>query len=139
MPQACSSCTRRAAFSASGGHPLPLILRAGGSASEVGTPGTLLGIVPDPDLTDEQVMLGPGDAVVLYTDGVTDAAAPEHIHEPHDLAAALGTGRYDTADSIAEQLLQLALGAGNGAVAPRDDIAILVIKVPEQAAVPVGE
>ena len=126
---------------ASGGHPLPLLLRAGGGAAEVGTPGTLLGIVPDPDLTDEQVTLGPGDAVVLYTDGVTDAAAPERIHEPEELAAALGTGRYDTADSIAERLLQVALGSANGApaAAPRDDIAILVIKIPEQAAMPVGE
>ena len=124
---------------ASGGHPLPLVLRAGGSATEVGTPGTLLGIVPDPDLTDERITLGPGDAVILYTDGVTDAAAPDLIHEPEELAAALGTGRYDTADSIAERLLQVALGSGNGTIVPRDDIAILVIKVPEQAAATVGE
>jgi GAF domain-containing protein len=124
---------------ASGGHPLPLLLR-GGSAMEVGTPGTLLGIVADPELTDAEVVLRPGDAVVLYTDGVTDAGAPERIHEPDELAAALGARSYDTADSIAERLLQFALGSGNGAAGPRDDIAILVIKVPEQeVAVSMGQ
>ena len=116
---------------ASGGHPLPLLLRARGDASEVGTPGTLLGIVADPDLVDESVELRPGDAVVLYTDGVTDAAAPELVHEPHELAAVLEGSRAESAEAIAERLLALALGSGNGA-GPRDDIAILVIKVPEQ-------
>jgi serine phosphatase RsbU (regulator of sigma subunit)/PAS domain-containing protein len=117
---------------ASGGHPLPLLLRAGGGAAEVGTPGTLLGIVSDPDLVDESVSLRPGDAVVLYTDGVTDAAAPQLVHEPHELAAVLEASRYDSAEAIADRLLDLALGSGNGA-GPRDDIAILVIKVPERA------
>jgi serine phosphatase RsbU (regulator of sigma subunit) len=123
----------------SGGHPLPLVLRAGGEATEVGTPGTLLGIVADPDLRDEDVSLRPGDAVVLYTDGVTDAAAPDHVHEPEELAEALRGGRYATADAIAERLLELALGSGNAGTVPRDDIAILVIKVPEQAVLPLSE
>ena len=35
-----------------GGHPLPLVLRADGSVEPVGAPGTLLGIVPDPNLED---------------------------------------------------------------------------------------
>jgi serine phosphatase RsbU (regulator of sigma subunit)/PAS domain-containing protein len=124
----------------SGGHPLPLLLRAGGDTCEVGTPGTLLGIVSDPDLTDAEISLRPGDAVVLYTDGVTDADAPAHVHEPLDLARALRASRFDTADSIAEQLLEIAVGPGNGngGGVPRDDIAILVIKVPEQAVAPVG-
>jgi serine phosphatase RsbU (regulator of sigma subunit) len=124
---------------ASGGHPLPLVLRAGGDAIEVGTPGTLLGIVSDPDLTDEEVRLRPGDAVVLYTDGVTDAGAPDHVHEPEQLAEALRGRRYESADSVAERLLDIALGSANGGAVPRDDIAILVIKVPEQAVVPLSE
>ena len=118
----------------SGGHPLPLVLRAHGKATEVGTPGTLLGIVPDPELNDSTVELQPGDAVVLYTDGVTDAAAPDLVHEPHELAAVLDSARSDSADAIAERLLQLAIGSprsnGTGG-GPRDDIAILVIKMPE--------
>ncbi len=118
---------------ASGGHPLPLVLRAAGSeqqGGEVGTPGTLLGIVPDPSLSDARVRLGPGDALVLYTDGVTDSAAPARILDSDALAAAVGEPAGLDADEIAERVMQTALsGAGKE---PRDDIAILVLKVPER-------
>ena len=119
-----------------GGHPLPLILRAGGETGEVGTPGTLLGIVADPDLTDAETKLEPGDVVVLYTDGVTDAGAPDRVLEPFELGNALRERRTEPADAIAEHLMEFATGGQNGSGAgPRDDIAILVIKVPEQSAV----
>jgi serine phosphatase RsbU (regulator of sigma subunit) len=124
---------------ASGGHPLPIVLRAGGEAAEVGTPGTLLGIVHDPDLTNEEIELRPGDAVVLYTDGVTDAAAPEYVHAPQELAEALRNRRFESAESIAERLLEIALESSDGPAVPRDDIAILVIKVPEQAVATLSE
>jgi GAF domain-containing protein len=124
---------------ASGGHPLPLVLRAGGDAAEVGTPGTLLGIVHDPELTNEEIRLRPGDAIVLYTDGVTDAAAPAHVHEPRELAEGLRGRRFESADSIADRLLEIALTSSNGGAVPRDDIAILVIKVPEQAVASLSE
>src|SRR4051794_10093544 len=116
---------------ASGGHPLPLVLRAGSDGGEVGIPGTLLGIVPDPELNDDHVSLAPGDALVLYTDGVTDSAAPAHITTASELAAAVGSPVGLDADSIAERVMQTALaGAGDQ---PRDDIAILVLKVPDAA------
>src|SRR3954468_20185975 len=116
---------------ASGGHPLPLVLRAADGGGEVGMPGTLLGIVPDPDLNDDRVSLAPGDALVLYTDGVTDSAAPAHITTASELAAAVGSPVGLDADSIAERVMQTALaGAGEQ---PRDDIAILVLKVPDAA------
>jgi PAS domain S-box-containing protein len=114
---------------ASGGHPLPLVLRASEPSGEVGIPGTLLGIVPDPSLSDERVRLGPGDALVLYTDGVTDSAAPARVLDAASLAAAVGPAATLDADEIAERVMNAALtGAGEE---PRDDIAILVLKVPE--------
>jgi PAS domain S-box-containing protein len=115
----------------SGGHPLPLVLRAGSESGEVGVPGTLLGIVPDPSLSDERVLLSPGDAVVLYTDGVTDSAAPERIWSSDELVAAVGSPVGLDADAIAERVMRAALPESGGE--PRDDIAILVLKVPELA------
>jgi PAS domain S-box-containing protein len=118
---------------ASGGHPLPLVLTSeNGGAHEVGAPGTLLGVVGNPSLRDERVSLRPGDALVLYTDGVTDAGAPDRIWTPEQLAAAVGSARGLDADTIAEQVLRTALGAVDGE--PRDDIAIIVLKVPETQA-----
>jgi PAS domain S-box-containing protein len=117
---------------ASGGHPLPLVLTAeNGGAHEVGAPGTLLGVVGNPSLRSERVSLDPGDAVVLYTDGVTDAGAPDQIFTPEQLSAAVGSTTGLDADTIAEQVLRTALGAVDGE--PRDDIAIIVLKVPDQA------
>jgi PAS domain S-box-containing protein len=114
---------------ASGGHPLPLVLRAGAEGGEVGIPGTLLGIVPDPDLSDDEVVLSPGDALVLYTDGVTDSAAPARILGAPELAAAVGPPTGLDADTIAERVMQTAVASAEHE--PRDDIAILVLKVPE--------
>ena len=58
---------------ASGGHPPPVLLRAGGDAEVVPCPGTLLGVEHDARSFDQEIELGPGDTLVLYTDGVTEA------------------------------------------------------------------
>jgi serine phosphatase RsbU (regulator of sigma subunit) len=92
-------------------------------------PGTLLGIVPDPDLRDERVLLCPGDALVLYTDGVTDSAAPLRIISAPELAATVGPPAGLDADAIAERVMRAALSSTGDE--PRDDIAILVLKVPD--------
>ncbi len=61
---------------ATGGHPLPYVLRADGTVEAVGEPGTLLGVLPDVRLSDTAIQLGHGDLLVLYTDGVTEARGP---------------------------------------------------------------
>ena len=86
------------------GHPLPLVLRAGGTVQPIGAHGTLLGVARDPDLSDATVELGPGDALVLYTDGLTDAYAPQRIVSPptslqRSSAAAAGRPRRSRAAS----------------------------------------
>jgi hypothetical protein len=115
-----------------GGHPLPLIRRADGSVEEVGAPGTLLGLVRDPHVEDRTASLHPGDTLVLYTDGLTEARAPAELWTSDDLAAALHRGTDPSADGIVAHLLAEALGAG--VVPPRDDIATLALQ-----AVPIRE
>ncbi len=61
-------------FSAAG-HPDPLVLRASGEVESVGTPGTLLGVFEEIDVTETSLQLGPGDVVLFYTDGLTDSGA----------------------------------------------------------------
>ncbi|MDB1086117.1 SpoIIE family protein phosphatase [Streptomyces sp. ACA25] len=59
---------------ASGGHPPALVLRSDGCAAYLSTPGGLLvGILPDPQFTAARTTLGPGDTLLLYTDGLTEA------------------------------------------------------------------
>lgn len=59
---------------ASGGHPSALIHRADGSADYVPTPGGLLiGVLPQAPFTAAHADLLPGDTLLLYTDGLTEA------------------------------------------------------------------
>jgi serine phosphatase RsbU (regulator of sigma subunit)/PAS domain-containing protein len=111
---------------ACGGHPPALLRRQAGAVEEVGTPGTLLGLVPDPQLEDRRAVLAPGDALVLFTDGITEARAPERVIEAealHDALAAIPPG---SAQRIVEQLAALAVGKEG--TPPRDDIAVLALR-----------
>jgi PAS domain S-box-containing protein len=57
----------------SGGHPLPLVVGAGGTLREAGQPGMLLGIEGAHGWHDEEIRLGDGETLIAFTDGVTDA------------------------------------------------------------------
>jgi serine phosphatase RsbU (regulator of sigma subunit)/PAS domain-containing protein len=112
---------------ACGGHPPALLRRSDGSVRDVGPAGTLLGLVPDPEIEDERAELQPGDALVLFTDGITDARAPERMVEPEQLHDALSAIPAGSAQRIVEQLAALAVG--NEGTPPRDDIAVLALRV----------
>ena len=57
----------------SAGHNPPVIVRADGSAQLLSIRGIALGVIPEITLQQEEVTLGPGDMLVAYTDGVTEA------------------------------------------------------------------
>jgi PAS domain S-box-containing protein len=122
---ALSSATGRLRLDlALGGHPPPLVLRAAGEVERVAATGPLIGVAPTVRYVPARVELSPGDAIVLYTDGLTDAHAPETILSDGDLAAMLAGARGLGAEDVAERLER---GATQGEP-PRDDIAILVIR-----------
>lgn len=115
-----------------GGHPSPLILRADGRVESVGHSGTLLGVFPDPQLIDEPARLGPGDAILLYTDGVTEARGAGGVFGEQALEALLRSCRGLSSSEIAEKVEAAVLGFGGGET--HDDIALVVVKVPEDSA-----
>jgi anti-sigma regulatory factor (Ser/Thr protein kinase) len=103
----------------------------------VGPHGTLLGVAHDPFLTDTAVELRPGDSLVLYTDGLTDAYAPEEILTQADLVAALERCQGREAGEITRGVANALLGV-NGRQ-PRDDIALLVLRIPPAELTPLAE
>lgn len=65
--------TRKLTF-ANGGHNTPVVISADGKATRLPlTGGVALGLVPGLEYQQASVTLSPGDSVVLYTDGVTEA------------------------------------------------------------------
>jgi PAS domain S-box-containing protein len=113
---------------ACGGHPRPLLLRPDGTATAVGAVGPLLGVVSDAEFSDQEVDLETGDILVLYTDGLTDALAPEQMLDEDDLLTALADCVDSTAGEVSSRLEDIALG-GDQSRDPRDDIAIVVAKL----------
>jgi serine phosphatase RsbU (regulator of sigma subunit) len=104
-----------------------LLLRTDGSVEAVGEPGTLLGVLPDPKLEDRSLTLGRGDALVFYTDGVIEGRGTGVLLDEDGLAELLASCAGAGADAIAARVEDAALAAQAGS--PRDDIAVLVLRV----------
>lgn len=65
------SATRRVKVAAAG-HPPPLVRRADGRVEEIPVRGVILGRFPNVDFEEASLVVVPGDAVVFYSDGVTE-------------------------------------------------------------------
>jgi PAS domain S-box-containing protein len=111
---------------ACGGHPPALVRRADGTVADLGAAGTLLGLVPELELEDEHAEIGPGDTLLLYTDGVTEARAPQHTLDPDELRAVVAAMAHGSAQAQADALVAAALGPDGGP--SRDDIAVLALR-----------
>jgi serine phosphatase RsbU (regulator of sigma subunit) len=110
------------------GHLAPMVVRADGAVEPIGAPGGLIGLFGDIRLWEETVQLNPGDAIVFYTDGVTEATDGTTEFGEGRLAEVLaGCAGLNAAD-LAERL-ELAV-LEHGGHEPRDDVAILVARVP---------
>ena len=109
---------------AAAGHPPPLVRRADGRVQRLGVGGPLIGLTDRPEYEREQVVLDPGDTLLLYTDGLTDAHAPDEVLDERDLVEFLRRGDGLEGNRLAE-FLELSATRGED---PRDDIALLLIE-----------
>ena len=112
------------------GHSPPLLVRAGAERlGTIGSAGTALGIIENPDLPDICTVLQPGDVVVAFTDGLTEQRQGGEFFEDLRLEEVVleGIRAADTAQGLADRLL-----AESRSFAPEaapDDVAVLVLRV----------
>jgi sigma-B regulation protein RsbU (phosphoserine phosphatase) len=59
------------------GHPHPIVMRADGVVEMIGDGGLPVGMLPDATYEICKSRLSPGDRLMLYTDGLTECAAPD--------------------------------------------------------------
>jgi phosphoserine phosphatase RsbU/P len=113
---------------ASAGHPQPIVLRAGGRVETVPCGGPLLGIVPAVVHPDVIVRLGSGDALVCFTDGVTEGRGPKGMYGDERLGELLASVAGEDAAGIADRIIEDVLTFQGGRT--QDDLALLVLRVP---------
>jgi serine phosphatase RsbU (regulator of sigma subunit) len=108
------------------GHDRPVLVRADGRASFVGTGGTALGLLDTVATPVADIPMQPGDALVFYTDGVTERRRGRELFGPERLCDAAAPLAGYSADVVAARLRTAVIGFSSEA--PRDDIAILVLR-----------
>ncbi|WP_262283406.1 SpoIIE family protein phosphatase [Micromonospora sp. MA102] len=108
------------------GHDRPVLLHGGGGAGFVGTGGTALGLLDAIATPTAEIALKPGDALIFYTDGVTERRRGRELFGTDRLREAAAPLAGYSADVVAARLRATTIAFS--VEPPRDDIAVLVLR-----------
>jgi len=111
-----------------GGHTRPLWIQTNGQVTELAEGGPLLGIFDKASYSQGSAQLGPGDLLLLYTDGVTEAEDPQS--NPFGTTCLLDWAHGQAGQSpgaVKESLLRTVCQFAGGR-RQSDDITILVVR-----------
>ena len=110
------------------GHDRPLLLRADGTTTAVGECGSAVGLLPEFEVFETRVQLAPGDALVCFTDGVTERRSGSEQFGTRRLRHLLRGLAGHSASSLASRIRAEVVAFSPES--PRDDIAVLVLRNP---------
>ena len=121
------------------GHEPPLLIPAdGGPVRAVGEPGVFLGAFASLGVRDAEVQLRPGDVLLFYTDGVTDARSPARTRfGDARLMAAIEAARGGSAHDVIAAI-RTEVEAFQGTEESADDLTMVAIGRHRRAAVAVS-
>jgi sigma-B regulation protein RsbU (phosphoserine phosphatase) len=108
------------------GHYLPMLVRCDWSVERLDAGGPVLGVIADAAYEQASLVIGPGDRLVLFTDGITEArnADDEEFGEPR-LQAALVQHRASNAPALQARVTDAVAGFIGGP--PQDDATLIVL------------
>lgn len=120
--------------STNAGHNPPLLLRSDQTIERLAEGGLVLGFLPDQQYEQQSTILKPGDILVLYTDGITEARTPEKGGKVEDklfgedrLVHVIEDSASLSAREIQAAILQ-AVSAHTKNTPQGDDITLVIIK-----------
>jgi PAS domain S-box-containing protein len=112
------------------GHLPPLLIDNNGAATQVGQPGTILGVIDPIAIHEVQIELHPGGTLLLYTDGVVEAGRPNRQLGEQGLLELCRRSRALTLAGLLERVEQAAIEHADGAL--HDDIALLGLRLSDR-------
>jgi phosphoserine phosphatase RsbU/P len=113
---------------ANAGHFPPILMRANGTAEQLAPTGLVLGVTADWTYTSGVIELGRGDRLVCYTDGITEALAPDDGEFGEDrLVETIRSLRAEPPDRLARAVSD-AVAAWTGG-SPQDDATLIVTAI----------
>ncbi|MBL8056684.1 MAG: SpoIIE family protein phosphatase [Anaerolineales bacterium] len=114
---------------ANGGHNRPLWWRAAaGDFTELNSQGIVLGLLPAVELEELEKSLAPGDLVVLYTDGITEAINPaEELFGEARLRGAIAAVEPKTPQRVVDAILEAVQAFSSGAP-QADDFTLVAVR-----------
>jgi sigma-B regulation protein RsbU (phosphoserine phosphatase) len=119
---------RRTLTYSNAGHPPPWLIRRGERIS-LKSHGLLCGVLPEARYTQSTISLEPGDLLIWFTDGISEALSRERqFFRTEGLLDALGGREWFSADEAAE-MIWTRLEEHCGGPAPKDDQTLLVARV----------
>jgi phosphoserine phosphatase RsbU/P len=111
------------------GHNPPAILHRDGSVDWLEPCGAPVGLFPDATWQERTVQLRPGDRVVAYTDGVTEASSPFGAQwDVEGLIRAVDARRSDSADALVRSILAALDDFSRGIQTDDATVAVLCVR-----------
>lgn len=112
-----------------GGHNAPVLIRPSGELERLSEGGPLVGVIKDAVYEERPIWLGPGDTLVFYTDGVTEAIGTTGEEFGERRLVDLVHGMRDrSAEKMCEGIHDAVVEFA-GPESPSDDITLIIIKV----------
>jgi sigma-B regulation protein RsbU (phosphoserine phosphatase) len=111
-----------------GGHNPPFVIRAGAAVETIPADGALLGVLETARYAEHRLQLHRGDTLLLYTDGVTEAAnSADCLYGDAGVAGFLAGGGGGTSEQLVHALIGDVTRHSEG-IAQSDDITVLAMR-----------
>jgi sigma-B regulation protein RsbU (phosphoserine phosphatase) len=112
-----------------GGHPSPFVMRRGGEVQDLFTEGSLpVGLIPGAEYAVSRFALEPGDTLVLFSDGITEAENRNHELFGEERFRNVLDGQHENSldrleKNIVNSVESFAAGTSQG-----DDITVMLVR-----------